>query len=119
MCYLSCPVVYLIVTILIESCLISVFLRYIVLFGRDTDALELKAEEMRSALLKKVKDKTVPVAKQFCAEVASLKKHRSLLKQTGLMDAFVVLAGEKGLKVSVERDREGGVWIYIVRGRVV
>jgi hypothetical protein len=69
------------------------------LLRRNTDEIEHKSEEMRSSLLLKVKSKVNPTADRFRAEVAALNKYKASLKQEGLLEAFVVLASEKGLKV--------------------
>lgn len=94
------------------------YLRLIICACRDTDEIEQRSEKFRCSLLEKVKNKVNPSTDRFRAEVAALNKYKATLKQEGLLEAFVVLASEKGLKVRGGRFARTTRKVAFVTGRL-
>jgi hypothetical protein len=67
------------------------------LLQRDEEEIELKAGQLRSSLLQRVKQRTQPQVDHFRREINALKDVKRVMKAEGLLDAFTVIAQEKGI----------------------
>jgi hypothetical protein len=76
------------------------------LLERDEVEIEKKSELLRNSLLLRVKQRTQPHVEHFRREIDALKSVKQAMRAEGLLDAFSVIAQEKGLNVE-EGDSEG------------
>jgi hypothetical protein len=67
----------------------------------------MKADQLRSNLLARIKQRTQPHVEQFRQEITALKQVKKTLKEEGLMEAYSVIAQGRGLAVDPhENDSE-------------
>ena len=76
------------------------------LLERDEEEIELKAGQLRSSLLQRVKQRTQPQVEHFRREINALKDVKRAMKAEGLLDAFSVIAQEKGIILDDEESEE-------------
>lgn len=76
------------------------------LLERDEEEIEMKAEQLRSSLLERVKQRTQPHVEHFRKEINALKDVKKVLKEDGLLDTFSIIAQERGLNVDNDSEDE-------------
>jgi hypothetical protein len=76
------------------------------LLERDEVEIEKKSEQLRNSLLLRVKQRTQPHVDHFRREIDALKSVKQTMRSEGLLDAFSVIAQEKGLHLE-DVDSEG------------
>jgi hypothetical protein len=76
------------------------------LLQRDEEEIELKAGQLRSSLLQRVKQRTQPQVEHFRREIDALKDVKRAMKAEGLLDAFSVIAQEKGIILDEDDSEE-------------